>query len=180
MEPACTLKLNLYKRKVRELCIYLVCWSTFKNVQSFLHPDMLMHLTWALVLLINPDWLPEIRQPLCIALACSYKHLSIDVKNIIVFMLNTVHNKPLGLKNRVLLQLKGSRSWEGHCLPSPRCSLPVRHKGFWVSHLLLQFCLWQRSWWLLWLVCELQWSGEGCTKHFVGFAVGKVIMGKIW
>lgn len=42
-------------------------------------------------------------------------------------------------------------------------------------------CLPVISWWLHWLACELQWLGQGCPKHFVVSAVGKVIMSReVW
>jgi len=115
------------KKKVRGLCIYLVCWSTFKNLQIFLHPDMLMHLTWALVLLINPVWLLEITASLFVLLLQAATSISVLISQLLCTVSNikTIINH-WHWKTGVCPSLR-AEGWEGHCLHSlthPPCSLP--------------------------------------------------------
>lgn len=81
-EQACTMCTEVMKT-MRGPRIYLVCWSVFRNSQSFFHPDMAMHLTWALGLLISPDSEFLKLQPASFtAFPGSYRHISIDFTNI--------------------------------------------------------------------------------------------------
>lgn len=132
-------------------------------------------------------WVLEITDSLFILLlqAATGISLSIDFTNIMHSIQHKDNNKPLGLRNRGLPQLKALRLWEGHCLhslPHPCCSLsPDTEFAEFLSPGYYGCCLPMISWWLQWLACELQWLGEGRIKQLVGSAVGKVIMGReVW